>query len=532
MIGLGRTPCDEGVIRAAAPGTVGCAERAKPWVLATTILGSSMAFIDGSVVNVALPAIQADLVASVRGAQWVVNAYMLMLGALILVGGATGDRFGRRRVFVLGVAVFTAASVACGMAPGTPALVAARIVQGIGGALMVPSSLAMISAAFPEEERGRAIGTWAGFSALTTALGPVLGGWLVDAWSWRVIFFVNVPIALVALLLAFWRVPESHDAADETAVDWRGGLLATAGLGSIAYGLTAASDLAWAHPAVLGSVLLGVLVLAVFLWAQARTSSPMMPLCLFRSSTFSGANAMTLLLYFALGGALFFLPFNLILIQGYAATFAGAAFLPFTLIMGGLSRWSGGLIDRYGARAPLTVGAVVAAAGLALFAVPGIGGSYWTTFFPAMAVLGLGMAVCVAPLTTTVMGAVEERHAGVASGINNAIAQVAGMLAVALLGAIAVDVFGAALDERMNELQVPPELRQVLREEVPKLAEAEVPAQIGSAERQILARALDDAFVWSFRVTMLVVAALALLSALCAGLTIGPVDKRSRSPGG
>jgi len=533
MIGLGRAPCDEGIIRATAPDALRCDERAKPWVLAATILGSSMAFIDGSVVNVALPAIQADIAASVRGAQWVVNAYMLMLGALILVGGAAGDRFGRRRVFAVGVVLFTAASVVCGLAPSATVLIAGRIAQGVGGAVLIPNSLAIISAAFPGEERGRAIGTWAGVSALTTALGPVLGGWLVDIWSWRAIFFINVPLALIVLGVAFWRVPESRDDADVAAVDWRGGMLATLGLAALAYGLTAASDLGWAHPTVLGSLLGGALVLALFLRTEARAVSPMMPLGLFRSSTFSGANAMTLLLYFALSGSLFFLPFNLIQVQGYSATLAGAAFLPFTLIMGVLSRWSGGLIARYGARAPLIAGPIVAAAAFSLFAVPGIGGSYWTTFFPAMTVLGVGMAVSVAPLTTTVMGAVEDRHAGAASGINNAVSRVAGMLAVALMGAVAIGVFGAALDERLAELQVTPELRHALQEEVPKLAEAEVPPQATGAQRQALARALDEAFVRSFRVTMLAAAGLALLSALVAALTIrsDPRTGKSRDAG-
>lgn len=528
MIGLGRAPCDEGVIHAArvAPG---CAERAKPWVLAATILGSSMGFIDGSVVNVALPALQADLAASVRGSQWVVNAYMLMLGALILVGGAAGDRFGRRRVFALGVVFFTLASLACGLAPGAAVLIAARGLQGIGGALLVPSSLAIISATFPEQERGRAIGTWAGFSALTTAFGPVLGGWLVDGWSWRAIFFVNVPVALIALFIAFRYVPESRSGDDGGAVDWSGALLATAGLGALAYALTEASDLGWAHPAVLAALLAGVGVLIGFVRFEARTSSPMMPLGVFRSRTFSGANGMTFLLYFALSGALFFLPFNLIRVQGYSATAAGAAFLPFTFIMGGLSRWSGGLIVRYGARGPLTVGPVITAGGFALLAVPGIGGSYWTTFFPAMVVLGLGMAVSVAPLTTTVMGAVDDRHAGVASGINNATARVAGMLAVALLGAVAVGVLGATLDRSLAALGVAPELRRLMQEQVPRLADATVPPEIGGAERQALARVLSESFVWSYRVTMLIAAGLALLSALCARLTIGPAQAK---PGG
>jgi len=536
MTSLGQAPCDEGVLRA-APAMPGGTERDKPWVLATTILGSAMAFIDGSVVNVALPAIQAELSATVSAAQWVINGYLLMLGALILVGGAAGDRFGRRRVFNLGVALFTAASVACGLAPNAEVLVATRVLQGVGGALLVPGSLAIISAAFPEAERGRAIGTWAGFSALTTAFGPVLGGWLVDAFSWRAIFFLNVPVALVVLALSVWRVPESRDdtGAGRGAgggVDWRGGALATLGLAGMAYGLTAMSDHGWADPVVLVPLLGGVVVLGLFLRWEARAEAPMMPLGLFRSRRFSGANGMTLMLYMALGGAMFFIPFNLIRIQGYSATEAGAAFLPFTLIMGGLSRWSGGLIDRYGARTPLIAGPAITAAGFGLFAVPGIGGSYWTTYFSAMLVLGFGMAVSVAPLTTTVMGAVENRHAGVASGINNAVARVAGMLAVALLGAVAVGVFGAALEQRLAGRQLPPDVRSALEAEVPKLAEATVPPAVQGDERAALERALHDSFVRSFRVVMVIAAGLALASGAVAAATIEPRRQRpTRTPG-
>ncbi len=526
MTALARPPCDEAVIRSAARDARGCPEDAKRWVLATTILGSSMAFIDGSVVNVALPVIQSDLDTSVSGAQWVVNAYMLMLSALILVGGAAGDRFGRRRVFVIGVAVFTAASVACGLAPSSGMLIASRAVQGIGGALLVPSSLAIISASFPESERGRAIGTWAGFSALTMALGPVLGGWLVDVWSWRLIFLVNVPLAAAALYLAR-RVPESRGES-EAPVDWRGALLAVAGLGAIVEGLTAASQLEWRQPAVFGSLLGGAILLALFLRHEASTPSPMVPLELFRSRVFAGTNLMTFLLYFALGGALFFLPFNLIRIQRYSAALAGAAFLPFTLVMGVLSRWSGGLVDRYGARLPLTVGPLIAAAGFALLAVPGIGGSYWTTFFPPMLVLGLGMAVSVAPLTTTVMGAVPTQHAGAASGINNAVARLAGMLAVAVLGAVAVSVFGEALERRLELLQVPPALRQKVLEEVPRLAEARVPPGVGEL-RAALERALAQSFVTSFRVVMLVAAGLAVLSSVCAWVSLADPSRARRS---
>ena len=502
----------------------GCPKRSRPWVLAATILGSSTAFIDGSVVTVALPAMQADLAAPVSEAQWIVNAYMLLLGALILIGGAAGDRFGRRRIFIVGVFAFTAASVACGFSPNAPALIAARAVQGAGAALLVPTSLAIISAAFPEQERGRAIGTWAGASALTTALGPVLGGWLTDTWSWRAIFFINVPVAALALAITLWHMPESRN-PDAQKIDWLGAVLAVVGLGCTAYGLTLASEADWADPRVIAALVVGAAVLAAFVWFEGRTRSPMMPLHLFRNRDFSGANAITLLLYFALSGAMFFIPFNLIRVQGYPAALAGAAFLPMSLIMGLLSRWSGGLIERYGPRRLLMVGPAIAAVGFALFAVPGIGGSYWTTFFPPMAVLGFGMAVSVAPLTTTVMRGAEDRYAGVASGVNNATARVAGMLAVALLGSVAVGVFARALDQRLDRLQPPAQVRSALHAEVPKLAEAAVPKNVAPAERSVLERALHESFVRSFKVVSLMAAVLAALSAIVSWLTI---DRKRR----
>jgi len=519
VIAHGAAPCDEGVLRAGDSATSSCPERARRWVLAASIIGSSMAFLDGSVVSVALPALQSELGVSMRGVQWVVNAYLLMLGALILVGGLAGDRFGRRRVFVVGVVVFTLASVACALAPGVEALVAARAAQGIGGALLVPTSLALDSAAYPKDERGRAIGTWAGFSALTTALGPVLGGWLVDAFSWRAIFFVNVPVAVVALAAAFLRVPEFRGAAERAPLDWRGALLATSGLGALCWGLTDAAERGWTNSAVLAALATGVLLLVAFVWSQRAARAPMMPLDLFASRNFAGANVMTLLLYCALGGAMFFLPFNLIRLQGYSATTTGAAFLPLTLVMGSLSRWSGGLVERYGARTPLIVGPVIAAVGFALLAAPGIAASYWTTFFPAMVVLGLGMAISVAPLTTVVMSSVDDRHAGTASGINNAVARIAGMLAVALLGALAVGVFGASLQARLDALRIAPDVRAAIMAQAPALAEARVPEELQGFARHAVQFAYDAAFLHGFRVVMLVACGLALASSLCAAWT-------------
>ncbi len=513
-----RGPSDEGVILS-GPVASPCSKSSEKWILAATILGSSLAFIDGTVVNVALPALQEDLKATVVGLQWVIESYALLLSALLLVGGSMGDRYGRRRIFVIGVAVFAGASAWCGFASSIGQLIAARAVQGMGAALLVPGSLAIISNSFSEEDRGRAIGTWSGFSAITAAIGPMLGGWLVEAVSWRAVFFINIPIAILALTISFLHVPESSSVT-KGRLDWVGGILATLGLGALVYGLIESSSRGLTHPAVLAAIMSGLVLLALFLFVEARSQNPMLPLALFRSRTFAGANLLTFLLYGALGGTLFFLPLNLIQVQRYRPAAAGAALLPLILIIFLLSRWSGALVQRHGARTPLIIGPLIAAVGFALFMLPGVGGSYWTTFFPAVVVLGVGMAVSVAPLTTTVMSSVAGERSGVASGINNAVSRTAGLLAIAVLGIVMLQTFNQSLDRRLAKVDISPSVRQFLLAQRDRLAGVALPQSVPAHTQDLLTDAIDRSFVDGFRWVMLIGSALALGSAATAGLLI------------
>jgi EmrB/QacA subfamily drug resistance transporter len=513
-----RSPCDEIAIRSSSTDAP-CRPQSGPWILAAAILGSSMAFIDSTVVNVALPALQSTFHATVTDVQWVVESYGLFLGALLLAGGSAGDLFGRRRVFVIGVAVFAIASGACGVAQSIQQLTYARAMQGIGGALLTPGSLAIIGASFPEQERGRAIGTWSGFTAITTAAGPVLGGWLIEHASWRWIFFINLPLAVAVIVISLWHVPESRGAAARR-LDVAGALLVTLGLGGLVYGLVESPRLGWTNPGVVVSLIIAFAGLAAFPFIEARAMNPMVRLALFRSRTFSGANLLTLFLYSALGIFFFIFPMNLIQVQHYSATAAGAAALPLILLMFALSRWSGGLVTRFGPKPPLIIGPLIAAAGFALFAVPTIGGSYWTTFFPAFFVLGFGLAVSVAPLTTTVMTAVDRDHSGVASGINNAVARVAGLLAIAVFGIVMVKAFAIRLDHELALIAVPQRAHEKVLSERTKLAAIDLADFVAPEVRDEVRAEVSSAFVFAFRIIAGCCAALAVASSATAALLI------------
>jgi EmrB/QacA subfamily drug resistance transporter len=485
--------------------------------LAAAVLGSTLAFVDKSVVNVALPAIEESLRTSLIAMQWVVNGYTLCMSALILLGGAAADQLGRRRMLIVGVSVFAVASIGCGIAPNVEILIVARAVQGTGAALLIPCSLALIGAAFAEQDRGVAIGIWAGASAIAAGVAPLLGGWLVDHGSWRVIFLINPLVAVPTLWITLRRVPESRNPNAPPGVDWRGAALAVLGLGSLVYGLITSSTLGWTHALVIGSLSAAVALLLAFVLVERAGSSPMMPLELFRSRRFSGVNLLTLLLYGALGAAFFFLPFLLIQARGYSATAAGAAYLPFTLIVGVLSRWSGRLSDKLGARWPLIVGSALAAAGFALL---GSGnGSYWVTL-AAMTVLGLGMGVAVAPLTTTVINAVPPDRTGVASGINNAVASVGGLLVIAVLGSVAPSIFAHSLDRALLSAHASAAVRAAVDCARGGLVVPPIPASLSGQARSQAHAIITAALTTTVRLAVWIAALLSLAAALTAALTI------------
>lgn len=508
------------------------ARSAERWVLIASILASSMAFIDQSALDVASPRLQADLGLSAPQLFWVSTAYALMLAALLLVGGALGDLYGRKRVFMIGIGIFTAASVACGLAPNGDWLIAARAVQGIGGALLVPGSLAILSATFPDDRRGAAIGTWSTFSPLTTLLGPLFGGWLAEQGLWRVVFLINVPLGAIALFLLATQVPETRASNTDRKLDLLGAALITLSLALLTIGFTIGQQAD--DPLVpLLTLAGGAAALIAFVVVEARSPHPMVPLRLFSNRTFAGTNLLTLLLYAALRVSPYFAGLVLQQVQGYPADVAGLTFLPLAVCLILLSRFAGGLVARVGARPLLTIGPALAGAGFLVFGLPGIGSgpeTYWTTYFPAVLLLGIGMGLTVAPLTTAVMGSAPRENAGAASGINNAVARVASVLALTIVGGLAVSSFQASLSARVATIAMDDAQRQAVMAASVDLGATQPPADMSAplvAETEL---AVKLAFLDANRLVAVIAAVLAWMSAAIGFFMVGPRRGAENSP--
>lgn len=490
------------------------------WVLLATIIGSGMAIIDSTAVNVALPALTRDLGATEIEFLWIIDSYALFLSALILVGGVLGDMFGRRRIFMLGVILFGSTSICCGLAGSPLQLIIFRCLQGVGAAMLVPGSLAIISAFFPESERGKAIGWWSTFSALMVAIGPVLGGWFVDIATWRLVFLINVPLSLAVLWISFFHVPESFGASSKARIDWLGALLAVFGLGALVYGIILGGKIGFDNVSSSGMVILGITALLAFLVTESKVSYPMMPLSLFRSNNFTGANLLTILLYAPLGGGILFLPIVMIEVYEYPAILAGASLLPVVFMIALLSRVSGGLLSRTGATVPLIVGPIIAGLGYTYFSIPGFSGNYWTTFFPGFVLLGLGMSIVVVPLTTVVMTAFDQDQAGVASGINNAASRISGVIAVALFGALVTTVFTIVLEDRMALLDLPNFVLTQLQAQSNLLTASEIPSGLSKETATLVKSIINESLLSGLQAAMLLSAALAFSSSVFAAVMI------------
>lgn len=496
--------------------------------MTATILASAMAFIDGTALNVVLPALQKGLGASGPDLFWVLNAYLLVLAALILVGGSLGDRLGRKRIYMIGILVFIIGSAACGLAPDVHFLVGFRVLQGVGGALMIPGSLSLLSSSIDPGERGTAIGTWSAVTTVVTMGGPILGGALADAGLWRGIFFINIPIGLVTLLILWAKVPESKEAGAGKKVDIPGVLAIALGLAALTFGFLQMPGLGLGSWEVWGALGMGVVLLGVFLWIEDKGRDPMMPLYLFANRTFSGVNALTFFLYAGLGAGMLFLSLDLVQAQGYSQLQSGLTFLPFTVLMISIARWAGAMADKYGARIFLIIGPATAGLGLLLLSFVGVTRGpvdYWTHFLPGVLVLGLGMAFTVAPLTMTVMSSVSDEHSGVASGINNAMTRIAGVFANAIFGALAVLFFAGALRGPVDGLGLSPGgKREVMAQaanlgnaKVPKALESALagePAKGGETAAEALARTYREGFISVYGDILRIAAGLAFLGAV------------------
>ncbi|MBI2868887.1 MAG: MFS transporter [Chloroflexi bacterium] len=480
------------------------------WTLAATVLASGAVFLLTTAVSIALPAIQQYFDATISDLQWIVNAYLLALTAPLLVGGALGDLFGRKRIFSIGLALMSVSAVLAGLAPTVSSLILFQAVLGVASALVVPQSLSVISACFRESERGQAIGLWAGLSGAIAAPGPWLGGWLVQQYSWRAVWFMAAPITILALIFVYFFVLESRNKLSRR-IDWVGALLILAGLLGIAYALISGPGAGWTSPRILAPLTGGVLSLVAFVLVEARQREPLVPLRIFRNRFVAGANACTLMLYFALNGVLFFMVLNMQQVQGYSANASGLGLLPPIALITFLSGPAGMLADRIGARLPMILGPALVALGTVWLALSGTGASYVRHYLPGLSLLGIGMALVIAPLTKSAL-AVEPELAGAASGVNNGIARVAALLAITILGVIIVSTFTLRLGEAVNTPELTLAQRTELLAQSDKLGGIVIPATFDEAARRAARQAINESFIYGFRRAMAVCALLAFLA--------------------
>ncbi|HEY2580161.1 MAG TPA: MFS transporter [Mucilaginibacter sp.] len=503
--------------------TVSLSSSEGKWIMVSAILASAMAFIDATALNVVLPALQRSLHATGADLFWLLNAYLLMLASLILIGGSLGDKLGRKKIFMTGIFIFIIGSAACGFAPDVTFLIIFRVIQGVGGALMIPGSLSLISSSIDEKEKGKAIGTWSAFTTVVTIGGPVLGGALADAGLWRYIFFINVPIGLAAIFMLWTKVKESKDEESDKSIDFPGAICIAFGLACLTFGFLRIPAIGFNNWEVGLALAAGILLLTAFIFIEKNGKHPMMPLHLFSNATFSGANLLTFFLYAGLGAGMLFLSLNLVQAQDYSQLQSGLTFLPFTFLMIGIARFAGSLADKYGPRWLLIIGPATAGAGLLILSfIKRTNGpsDYWTTFFPGILVFGLGMSLTVAPLTASVMGSVHSNFSGTASGINNALTRVANVFANAIFGALAVLFFAGSLQQQVNAKPFSVKEKQVIMAQAADLGNAKVPLSISSADKIVVEKYYRMAFIDTYGQIMRISAALGFLGALMAFLFI------------
>jgi len=503
--------------------TVALGSKAGKWVMASSIMASAMAFIDSTALNVVLPSLQKNLNASGTDLFWILNAYLLMLAALILIGGSLGDKLGRKKVFMVGIFIFIVGSAACGFAPGVTLLVIFRMLQGIGGALMIPGSLSLISSSINPNERGKAIGTWSAFTTVVTMGGPVLGGAFGDAGLWRYIFFINIPIGIFALIILAKQVKEIKDEDTKQSLDLTGAIAIALGLAAVTFGFLRIPAVGLGNWQVYMSLITGALLLSAFIYIEKQSKSPMMPLQLFTNLTFSGANLLTFFLYAGLGAGMLFLGLNMVQVQGYSQLQSGLTFLPFTILMITIARFAGALADKHGPRLLLITGPALAGSGLLIlsFVKQTTGPSaYWTTFFPGILVFGLGMSFTVAPLTAAVMGSVSDHFSGTASGVNNALTRIANVFANAILGALAVLFFTGALQGEIKNINLNDKQKQEVIKQSVNLGNAKAPDNFTGQDKAAIEKAYKNSFIAAYADIMRIAAGLGFLGSLMAVLFI------------